>query len=180
MTGIDPFEAFVLGVVLTLVVGFLWLRLRWSRTSSAGLSPPPPGSLLEKDVLPVPTAPAGASPKRDTDPHPSPTGAPAVSDLRLSERVVLHLDRFDHTQGQEVASFMLCQQGIVEKLGVRQSALTKVLQRLVAAGAVAESTEHVQGQARRLKVYRLTTLGHLLAKDLRSRGRATTTPPPQA
>lgn len=174
MTGIDPFEAFVLGVVVTLGVGYLWLRWRWTRPPSVGQGPPA-GSLVDN---PPPPPPAAVAPPAAPAPaSPATSNGPARTDLRLSERVILHLDRYDHSQIQELAPFMLCQQGMVEKLAVRQSALTKVLQRLIAAGAVVETTEHVQGQGRRLRVYRLTTLGHLLAKDLRSRAGGASTPP---
>jgi DNA-binding MarR family transcriptional regulator len=67
----------------------------------------------------------------------------------------------------EVAPVELCQLGIVRALDVRQSALTKVLTRLVAAGVLATDRRHVEGQPRRLKVYQLTPLGESLARDLR-------------
>lgn len=180
MSGVDPLLAFGLGVLVTLVVGYLWSRWRWSAGSRVG-GPPPPGSLVD---APGP-APAGkgSGPERRGKPGPGAASASELSGdnaLRLSERVLLHLDRFDRSNSQELASFLICQQGMVERLGVRQGALAKVLHRLIVAGAIVESTEHVQGRSHRRKVYRLTTLGRLLAKDLRARARRPSPPPSTA
>jgi DNA-binding MarR family transcriptional regulator len=181
VNGTDPLLAFVLGVVVTLAVGYLWLHFRWSAsrrrpggpTEGSLREPPPP--VVDPTGSPAATATAdlaGAGSRAGPDRAPS-------EELRLSERVILHLDRYDRSKLQELAPFPLCQQGMVEALGARQSALTKVLHRLVAAGAVVESTEHVAGGSRRRKVYRPTTLGRLLAKDLRNRsGRTTGARPP--
>jgi len=87
--------------------------------------------------------------------------------LRLSQRVVLQIYRQGALGPHEVAPVELCQLGLVGSLGVRQSALTKVLTRLVAAGVLATDRRHVEGQPRRLKVYQLTPLGESLARDLR-------------
>ena len=165
MSATDPILAFGLGILITLVAGYLWLQFRWP-SSRRGAAAPPAGTLVDP---PDPIERAAPDPEPTA---PSRRRAPIVvssSTLLLSERVILHLDRFGRSSQQGLAPFHLCQQGMVEHLNVRQSALTKVLQRLAAAGALVESTEHVQGQSRRRKVYRLTTLGHLLAKDLRAR-----------
>lgn len=93
----------------------------------------------------------------------------------MSQRIVLHLAGLGTLGADEVATLGFTQIGMSESLGVRQNALTNVLRRLVAAGIVSEDVRHVSGQPRRLKVYRLTSRGEALAKDLR-RHRAATRP----
>lgn len=90
--------------------------------------------------------------------------------LRIAQRVVLHLARLGRFGPDEVAPPGATQGGMSEALGVRQSSLTKVLARLVAGGALEESTGHVQGAPRRLKIYRLSSLGEAIARDLRRSG----------
>jgi DNA-binding MarR family transcriptional regulator len=89
--------------------------------------------------------------------------------LQLSQRILLHLQRLGAFGVTEVAPVGATQIGMTEALGVRQSSLTKVLTRLVAAGALTESKGHVEGAPRRLKIYRLTPLGESVARDLRRR-----------
>ncbi|MCI4336657.1 MAG: hypothetical protein L3K17_05610 [Thermoplasmata archaeon] len=74
---------------------------------------------------------------------------------------------------------------MTEALGVAQSALTKVLRRLIDGGALLEARTHVSGEPRRLKVYQLTSHGEAIARDLRRRsgaggGGATGPPRPPA
>jgi DNA-binding PadR family transcriptional regulator len=61
---------------------------------------------------------------------------------------------------------------MVEALVVSQGVLTGVLRRLLAAGVISERREHVRGIDRRVKVYRLTSLGEQLVRDLRNRPRS--------
>ena len=93
--------------------------------------------------------------------------SPPVETLRISQRLVLHIYRQGALGPHEVAPLELCQLGMTQTLGVRQTALTKVLTRLVAAGVLDEERRHVRGQPRRLKTYQLTPLGESLARDLR-------------
>ena len=90
--------------------------------------------------------------------------------LFLSQRIVLHLAQLGTLGPAEVAPVGFSQLGISQALKVRQNALTNVLRRLVAAGALTEDVRHVRGQPRRLKVYRLSARGESLAHDLRSQG----------
>lgn len=90
--------------------------------------------------------------------------------LYLSQRIVLHLAQLGSLGPDEVAPVGFTQLGISQALQVRQNALTNVLRRLVAAGAITEDVRHVRGQARRLKVYRLSSRGEALAHDLRAQG----------
>ncbi len=120
------------------------------------------------------TAPPRATPSMREDARvPPPRSArPEVSRsaLYLSQRIVLHLAQQGSLGPSEVAPLGFTQHGISRALTVRQNALTNVLRRLVAAGVVTEDVRHVQGQSRRLKVYRLSSRGEALAYDLRAQG----------
>lgn len=101
---------------------------------------------------------------------PSGLAAPGRTALFLSQRIVLHLAQLGTLGPAEVAPVGFSQLGISQALKVRQNALTNVLRRLVAAGALTEDVRHVRGQPRRLKVYRLSARGESLAHDLRAQG----------
>jgi DNA-binding MarR family transcriptional regulator len=88
--------------------------------------------------------------------------------LQLSHRVVLHLYAQGTLSSEAVAPPSLSQTGMREALSARQGALAGVLQRLEAAGITETSTAHVRGANRRVKVYRLTTRGQALARQLAS------------
>ena len=105
--------------------------------------------------------PAPAIPS--TSPEPEQSGGPR---LKLSQRVMLHLYLQGHLADGEVAPFGFTQGGMAEKLRVAQSPLSSVLRRLVVAGLVSQDTRHVRGQPRRLRVYRLTPVGEVVARDL--------------
>jgi DNA-binding PadR family transcriptional regulator len=83
--------------------------------------------------------------------------------------VILHLASLGRLGGNDVARRGHTQQGIVDSLGIPQGTVAKVLVRLVAADVVEVSLRHVAGEPRRLKVYRLTSLGESVAKDIRRR-----------
>lgn len=115
--------------------------------------------------LSVPRAPEGPAPQPDVEP--APPAGPAPEALRVSQRIVLHLAGLGVLGPDEVAAVGFTQLGMSQALGTRQNALTNVLRRLVAAGVLTEDVRHVRGQPRRLKVYRLTSRGEALAKELR-------------
>jgi PKD repeat protein/DNA-binding PadR family transcriptional regulator len=133
-------------------------------------APAGPGTMSE----PVPSPPTAPAPPL-TAPDPVPAiPAPRVrppEELRLSQRVVLHLAAQGMVPPHEVAMVTVTQAGMSESLRARQNALTNVLRRLVAAGVLSEELRHVRGQPRRLKVYQLTPRGEALARDLRLRRR---------
>jgi DNA-binding PadR family transcriptional regulator len=58
---------------------------------------------------------------------------------------------------------------MVEALGIPQAGLAAVLRRLEAAGVLTTERGHVEGRDRRLKVYRLSSRGLEVAKELRRR-----------
>ncbi len=84
-------------------------------------------------------------------------------------RVITHIASLGRLSNDEVARLGYTQNGMGEKLGIRQGTLAKVLSRLEAAKVVEVDRRHVQGQPRRLKIYRLTALGESVARDLRHR-----------
>lgn len=107
---------------------------------------------------------------------PPPAVAPSAANrsveaegLGLARRVVLHLSFQGRLGPDEVAPVGFTQQGMAASLSVRQGNLSKVLQRLVAAGALEVDRRHVRGVDRRLNVYRLTALGESISRDLRRR-----------
>ena len=57
---------------------------------------------------------------------------------------------------------------MVEALNVGQGTLTGALRALVDAGLLSERREHAKGVARRVKVYRSTSRGELLVREIRA------------
>ena len=105
----------------------------------------------------------GARGPRGSEPPPasSPPG-----ELRLSQRVIVHLAGLGGLQDDEVASDGFTQSGMADSLGVPQNRLSNVLRRLERSGVLVPDVRHVSGRARRVKVYRLTPLGDQVARDL--------------
>lgn len=95
----------------------------------------------------------------------------------LPQRVLLHLLAQPRLGNDEVAPVAYSQSGMATSLGKPQAAFAKALQRLETQGLVESDTRHVQGQLRRMKVYRLTALGENVAKELRKSDQS---PPPTA
>jgi hypothetical protein len=157
-----------------------WARSRRSRPSTNGAPPSGPFS------APVRTNPDPAtnilgppSPSHDVRPEfgqrPRPVGpervvAPSAEPAsRLSERIVVHLARVGRVGADELGRLEMTQRGMGTALGADQSALSKVLRRLVAAGALDETRRHVRGSGRRVKVYSLTRRGESIAREIRTR-----------
>jgi len=127
--------------------------------------PPPTGTELWPG-LPRPSVVAGPTPGR----VPSAYGPHAEEPVRLSRRVVLQLFRQGRLDPDDVATIERTQGGLGSALAAEQSAVSKVLRRLVAAGIVEVSRRHVRGEARRMNVYSLTRRGERLAYELRASG----------
>ena len=87
--------------------------------------------------------------------------------IGLAARVILHLADLSRLGPNDMANLSSTQQGMVAELGVRQDSLVKVLQRLVAGNAVIVDRRFVLAVNRRMKVYRLSTFGESVARDLR-------------
>ncbi len=177
VTGLGSFGWGVVGFAVGLVVAVVAFAARsWSLSrrprgvpDGATTGPPslaPPAS--------SPTAPAARPPVPAPTPvreiAPAPPVTHSTSDaLKLSQRIVLHLAAQGNPGPYEVAPPGATQSGMIAALGVRQNALTNVLRRLVDGGILEVDVRHVRGQPRRLKVYRLSTRGELLARELRHR-----------
>jgi DNA-binding MarR family transcriptional regulator len=95
------------------------------------------------------------------------SGSASSSTAATAGRVIVHLSSLGRLGNDEVARPGFTQQGMASALDLRQGTLAKVLARLAAANVIEVDRRHVQGQPRRLKVYRLTRLGESVARDLR-------------
>lgn len=159
------------GAVAGWVAHYLYGRLHRAATPGWPASPP---------RAPPPRLPPG--------PPPGPIhGAPATTTvglapvddgLGLARRVLAHLGSLGRLGNDEVARREFTQEGIADALGVRQGNASKVLARLVAAGALSVDRRHVSGIDRRRNVYRLTALGESVARDLRRPRRPSARPRP--
>jgi hypothetical protein len=99
-----------------------------------------------------------------------PAGLPGSFEerVRLSIKVVVLLDHWGPPDDNGSARREMTQQGLAETLSVTQGAISKVLNRLVAADVVRADRRHVAGLARRVRVYSLTRDGETLAREIRS------------
>jgi len=110
-------------------------------------------------------------------PRPRVVGGPPVpaavsvsaDQIRLSERVVIALAREGRLGDDASVRTVRTQAGLASALASNQSAVSKVLRRLVAAELLTEERRHVQGGRQRLKVYALTRRGELLAREMARR-----------
>ncbi|MGA8664121.1 MAG: PKD domain-containing protein [Thermoplasmata archaeon] len=116
-----------------------------------------------------PMTPSGPPPPAPESAPIRPPSLPTAETFRISQRIVLHLAAQGASGPYDVAPPGATQAGISAALGVRQNALTNVLRRLLDGGVLEVDVRHVQGQPRRLKTYRLTSRGELLARELRHR-----------
>lgn len=88
-----------------------------------------------------------------------------VEQVRLSRRILLHLFELGRVGPDGIGRPEATQRGIGTALGAEQSALSKVLRRLTAGGAIEVTRRHVFGGDRRIKVYSLTLRGESLARE---------------
>ena len=123
---------------------------------------------LELSVAPEPEPGSAEGPTIDRlEPVAAPgPGYPPAAARRLADRTLTHLYRSGALPDVPVPRSAHTQAGIAEALGSQQNVVSKVLTRLVAAGAVAVSTRHVPGQSRRVKTYYLTATGEAFAREL--------------
>lgn len=178
------------GVVVFLAELGIRRRSRRVRSGSPGTRSPPrskpagpeiPGvpahRAVERPSAPQPSLDPGAGvpgPRHAESGRPSVgAAAPAIytERVRISRRLLLHLAGLPRFGPSDVAPFGATQAGICASLNVDQSALAKVLRRLVAAGTLVEDRHHIAGGSRRLKAYRLSPLGEAVVRDMRSRAR---------
>ena len=128
---------------------------------------PPPGPATPTITAPEPPPAEVAGP---TEASSAPPRRPASKEaVRLSQRVILHVYSMGNLPPGAVAPPGRCQAGIGEALGITQGGLAAVLRRLEAAGILTAERGHVQGRDRRLKIYRLSSRGLEVARELRGR-----------
>ena len=191
-------EDFAIGAAAGAVVVYLLLSgLRWARDRTAGsadggrvpdalFAPDPIGPVGDGHVLrgepdprpgtvwpglPYPSGIPGARPEVGR-PSDGPRPASASETITLSRRIVVHLFGLGRAGVDAPGRPEATQQGICAALSAEQSAVSKVLRRLVAAEVVEVARRHVRGRDRRVYVYALTRRGELLAHELRSRALA--------
>ena len=95
--------------------------------------------------------------------------APGEEPRRWSRDIVAYLGSLPTLGPDDIATLDWTQKGMSDRLHTGQNQVSNVLRRLVSSGVVVERLEHVQGQPRRLKVYRLTLRGEALAREVRRR-----------
>jgi PKD repeat protein/DNA-binding transcriptional ArsR family regulator len=86
---------------------------------------------------------------------------------RITDALLRHLVGLPILYPGDLPSKAWTQAGIAEGIGAGQSAVSRVLRRLVAAGIVTVETRHVAGSPRRIRIYRLTDRGERLGRALR-------------
>jgi DNA-binding MarR family transcriptional regulator len=100
-------------------------------------------------------------------PADGPSAASGRSQIRRTDRVLLHLGAIGRLAPAEVARTASTQRGISEALNYPQNAVSNVLHRLISKGLVGWALQGVQGQPRRLRVYWLTPSGETQYRALR-------------
>lgn len=184
-SGDEPMGAWAtpLGLALlgasTVAVLIAYAAVRRFRTERS----PPPTPTPAPGGIPASPAPALATPRPEpSDGSPGATvelrspertspSAPAPSTLttptRITDALVRHLAGLPRLGPNDLPTADWTQAGIASSIGAGQSAVSRVLQRLVAAGIVSVETRHVEGSVRRLRIYRLTERGERLGRALR-------------
>jgi len=114
-----------------------------------------PGASMAVALATRPARPAGTEPRR------------------WSRDIVAYLGALPTLGPDDIPTIDWTQKGMSDRLGTGQNQVSNVLRRLAASGLVVEELQHVQGQPRRLKVYRLSLRGEALARELRRRHPAT-------
>lgn len=161
----------VVALVALLVVRTRRGRLR-DRLAPEGTPPAPggppeaPGGNAPATVAgPAPPSPAPGSGSAASPARPVPDGV--ANPARLTHQLLRHLAGLPRLLPGELATRAYTQAGMAEVLGAGQSAVSRVLRRLVAAGVVTAETRHVRDGDRRVRVYLLTDRGERLGRALR-------------
>lgn len=173
----------IAGAAVSAVVGTAvawWLRTAARRRPATAATPTPDDRSTPpaSDISPIPDVASLGPPRAqyvaDLGPPPPPTavrlpGEPDDATLRISYRILLHL--FRHRQSTPFSGVVpeaLCQAGIVAALDVPQRRITGPLKRLADSELVSVELGHVEHHDRRVKVYRLTSRGEQLARQIRT------------
>lgn len=156
----------------------VWGLLRWATRHSSpdpGAAGPPPGTSASF----APSVPDGARAVAERPRTPVWLTVPR-DQVRLSERVIVELARQGRLTPDATVEPGRTQAGLVRALGSNQSAVSKVLRRLVDAAVVDEERRHVRGGSRRVKAYALTRRGEMIARDIAERAGVSLLPPMDA
>jgi len=122
------------------------------------VAPPVDRAAIAAPVDPPPPGPAGL---------PVPEVAPVFAARRaLAQRLILELSTVPREWDRSVAPALATQAGLAGRLGVQQSAISKVLRGLEAAAIVRSEIGHAHGASRRVRVYALTDRGERAARAL--------------
>jgi len=110
-----------------------------------------------------------------------PLGRPPIlaTPSRITDALLRHLVGLPSLYSGDLPTRAWTQAGIAEAVGAGQSAVSRVLRRLVAAGIVTVETRHVAGSPRRIRIYRLTDRGERLGRALREAPPPRTDGPPR-
>jgi DNA-binding MarR family transcriptional regulator len=100
-----------------------------------------------------------------TPARPAPEGV--ENPARLTHQLLRHLAGLPRLLPGELATRSYTQAGMAARLGAGQSAVSRILRRLVAAGVVTAETRHIRDGDRRVRVYLLTDRGERLGRALR-------------
>lgn len=113
--------------------------------------------------LPGGTARSGS---RSGEQRGKPLVLPPSDTVDIAGRLVAHLYSLGRLGPDQVAPIGHTQQGMVRALEARQGSVARALSRLEAAHVVEVDRRHVAGAPRRLNVYRLTSLGEAVARNV--------------
>jgi PKD repeat protein len=168
------FEGTALAMAATLFGLLVWRRANRRRVSSGSPRGPAPTEDISPETRPSEVEADAHSPSSFPDPPPGGLGKsgpvpPGV--VRVSQRIITHLASQGILRENDVPTVRLTQAGIQASVGVSRSSVSNALRRLETAGIVRGEVRHVEGGARRVRVYVLTDQGWAISRDLRSRTR---------
>ena len=87
--------------------------------------------------------------------------------LSQTERALLLLDEHEDERDSLEVPFVLCQEGMAERLGLQVQNMSRTLSKMLEEGLISERLAHVSGAGRRRKVYRLASEGSSVISRLK-------------
>ncbi len=88
-------------------------------------------------------------------------------ELTHGERILLHISEFEYDEEGYHAPYNLCQDGISEALGILKNNVSREIGKLKKKGMIKEMISRVKGAQRRRKIYRPTSKGERVCKDIK-------------
>lgn len=145
----------------------------WTTSTPSGLAPEEGTELPAFEATPTAELPFGfvgpAEDRASSEGATARANVPTRAARQLSNRVLVLLSGEGTLSPNELPGPRRTQAGIAQALGTQQNVISKVVNRLEAAGVISSQTRHVRGQSRRMKVYVLTARGEMVARELRGR-----------